>query len=72
MHKGIRRTKLKTVMFYVFCCPNGLFKSVFSYYTFVQVYVQSVPYKMQTSNANNLFNFYSYFFKDTENVINSV
>jgi len=48
----------------------AFFKFMFSYYTFVQVYMQSVPYKMQTRNVKHLFNFY--FFKDTENVINSV
>jgi len=48
----------------------ALFNFMISYHTFVQVYMQSVPYKMQTSNVNHLFNFY--FFKDTKNVINSV
>jgi len=48
----------------------AFFKFMFLYHTFVQVCMQSVPYKMQTSNVNHLFNFY--FFKDTKNVINSV
>jgi hypothetical protein len=48
----------------------AFFFNLCSLTTFVQVYMQSVPYKMQTSNLNNLF--YFYFFKDTENVINSV